>query len=44
VMSSGSLSIFFVRPIAAVLMAVSLLFLLFPFLGRSWRAMRQEDQ
>ena len=44
VMSSGSLSIFFVRPIAAVLMAVSLLFLLLPVWSRSWRKMKEQDQ
>ena len=37
VMSSGSLSIFFVRPIAAVLMVVSFAFLFFPVFSRSWR-------
>jgi putative tricarboxylic transport membrane protein len=44
VMSSGSLSIFFVRPIAAVLMVLSLLFLFFPLWSRSWRSMREQDR
>jgi putative tricarboxylic transport membrane protein len=41
VMSSGSLAIFFSRPIAAVLMLVSFLFLLLPLVSGVWRRMRE---
>lgn len=44
VMSSGSLAIFFTRPISSVLMIVSLLSLFAPFISAFWRRLRQEGE